>query len=136
MGRGGERAGNGQPVRKPRRRCRSVLVLCLQAGQVGLRPWAAAAKSPSVRGWSKADAPAGSEAGGRAPPGGRRRQAQPGEADCKIRETEAGSGGSSNGISSRFQPHFTDRETEKGRRTRMGKEPLKPRASRHQLKES
>lgn len=34
-----------------------------------------------MRRWSKADAPAGSEAGGRAPPGGRRRWAQPGATD-------------------------------------------------------
>lgn len=70
-----------------------VLVLCLQAGQVGLRPGAAATMSPSLTGSLKVDAWAGLEAGGLAPPGGCRRYSAESRETAKsgilLWETEA-----------------------------------------------
>lgn len=89
MERGGERAGIGQPARKPRHspargggRGVGVLALCFQAGQVRARPWAAA-KSPSVRGWPMAARLLVARGGG---------LSQQQQRLDKIRETEAGSG--------------------------------------------
>lgn len=90
-----------------------------------------------MRVWPKADALAGSEAGSRAPPRGRRRWTQPRATETaksrKLRR-EQGKGLEDLPIGPHlyFPIPFTDRESEKLRIRRMGEEPLKPRTSRNQ----